>query len=802
MSQTYLEVPATEKVRDSRAKLLDRDEALRSSFAGASAPSSPTPVDGQHWYDSSNHLPKQRVNGSWLALATQSYVDTALAGLLAAADAMVFKGVIDCSTNPNYPAADAGHLYRVSVAGKIGGASGVDVEVGDLIICTADSTASGNHATVGSSWTISQTNTDGVVVGPSSATSTAVAIFDGTTGKLVKQAAGVTISADNTLAIRPTSASVSMGIDILQSGPTTGTQGDGDGNLIFNQVLVNGDRASITNTGYALAVLYGLGGSNLQGQRCALVGRVVFNTASNASNPLKIYFGVSGEAQASVGDGGTNTSSGAAGRFGGLYASSIAAAGATNIFSVDGLEINTSLRSTSSARFHVGIKIAPWADNQVDPAELGAAIQITTQTGGLPYKHFAIVFDANSVGGGQPVGSAGTLIGALGAVSCAKGVDFSSATFSGNAITTPGFVVGSTGNVTIQKASATLTVDATSGNSFIVIEREAGNLGGISFRTASSERWRFAVTNDSESGANAASNLVLQAYDDSGTLLRNQFTFVRSTGTVTFGGEVVISSTQPALRLDETDAGTDQRYSYIYQASGVLHFAMSTDGFSITDWLTVSKTSGVGTLATFGVAVKSTASITAHSATAIPAGGTAGAGLLVSSTANFGVFFGSGAPTLSAAQGSLYMRSNAAGYIYANTNGSTGWGEHSPHEIKPLFKLVADMTSTSDQQFSKVGDWSGSYIILAIRTYSGASNGNASSAVGGIFTGAGGTGDAFVSSFSWTAMNGNNVGQALTLTSGANSARIPRTETPYLKLSTGHGSTSQLTILIEGYLVP
>ena len=65
-----------------------------------------------------------------------------------------------------------------------------------------------------------------------------------------------------------------------------------------------------------------------------------------------------------------------------------------------------------------------------------------------------------------------------------------------------------------------------------------------------------------------------------------------------------------------------------------------------------------------------------NAATAIPAGGTAGAGVTVSSTANFGVFFGSGAPTLSAAKGSLYLRSDGSTVndrMYVNTNGSTTW---------------------------------------------------------------------------------------------------------------------------------
>ena len=63
-------------------------------------------------------------------------------------------------------------------------------------------------------------------------------------------------------------------------------------------------------------------------------------------------------------------------------------------------------------------------------------------------------------------------------------------------------------------------------------------------------------------------------------------------------------------------------------------------------------------------------------AIAMPAGGTTGAGLHFSTTTNFGVFFGSGAPTLSAAQGSLYLRSDGSTTItrmYVNTDGGTTW---------------------------------------------------------------------------------------------------------------------------------
>jgi hypothetical protein len=62
--------------------------------------------------------------------------------------------------------------------------------------------------------------------------------------------------------------------------------------------------------------------------------------------------------------------------------------------------------------------------------------------------------------------------------------------------------------------------------------------------------------------------------------------------------------------------------------------------------------------------------------TAVPAGGTAGLGLTMSSTADLGIFFGSGLPTLAAAKGSLYLRTDGSSTttrMYINTNGASTW---------------------------------------------------------------------------------------------------------------------------------
>lgn len=96
-------------------------------------------------------------------IATTAYVIAEIAARLAAADAMTYKGAIDASINPNYPAANAGDTYRISVAGKIGGASGPNVEAGDLILCHVDSSAGGTQASVGADWDIIQINIDGAV---------------------------------------------------------------------------------------------------------------------------------------------------------------------------------------------------------------------------------------------------------------------------------------------------------------------------------------------------------------------------------------------------------------------------------------------------------------------------------------------------------------------------------------------------------------------------------------------------------------------------------------------------------------
>jgi hypothetical protein len=149
-----------------------------------------------------------------------------------------------------------------------------------------------------------------------------------------------------------------------------------------------------------------------------------------------------------------------------------------------------------------------------------------------------------------------------------------------------------------------------------------------------------------------------------------------STGYTTFALNGVGASTTNFFHYTAnqgTFAGTAPTNQFGFNASNALTGA--TNNFGVYSAIAAG-TNRFNFYAT-GTAINYFAGVVqTNAATAIPAGGTAGAGVTVSSTANFGVFFGSGAPTLSAAKGSLYLRSDGSTVndrMYVNTNGSTTW---------------------------------------------------------------------------------------------------------------------------------
>lgn len=146
---------------------------------------------------------------------------------------------------------------------------------------------------------------------------------------------------------------------------------------------------------------------------------------------------------------------------------------------------------------------------------------------------------------------------------------------------------------------------------------------------------------------------------------------VTTSGTLT----ATLTTQLPALVLASSNSGATAvptfRALVNADLTGVSTLAALTSHGTI-----VTGVWNAGSVTAAGI-VSSTGSHIAQSATAIAAGGgTPGKGVLFSSTANFGIFFGSGAPTIQAALGSMYLRSDGSSTstrAYFNTDGTVAW---------------------------------------------------------------------------------------------------------------------------------
>ena len=110
-----------------------------------------------------------------LEAATKQYVDRLVGGIN---DFTV--GIVDSSTP--LPATDykVGQTFRVAEAGTY---AGVECETGDLIIVIKDYAAEGAS---NADFLVVQANVDGAVTGPDASTDANIVVFDGTTGRKIK----------------------------------------------------------------------------------------------------------------------------------------------------------------------------------------------------------------------------------------------------------------------------------------------------------------------------------------------------------------------------------------------------------------------------------------------------------------------------------------------------------------------------------------------------------------------------------------------------------------------------------------
>lgn len=259
-----------------------------------------------------------------------------------------------------------------------------------------------------------------------------------------------------------------------------------------------------------------------------------------------------------------------------------------------------------------------------------------------------------------------TITNPVNGAASAPAVQYTGTWFSGGTGTTtkPYFLVETTG--------ATSTAWDTSGTGLGVNSATgfSGNLIDLQVNAAS----RFSV-----SGTGTVS-------------MRNSGSFVwagrgilssPAAGTVQHGTADAASPVAQTIRVQSVVAGTADTAG----VNATIIGSLSTGAGASGDIIFQTGGTGAGSTsqntATTAVTIKGATQavnvagvLNAASGTATPAAGSTAARLLLGTTAGFGIYFGSGAPTVSAAQGSLYLRSDGTttnDRMYVNTNGTTGW---------------------------------------------------------------------------------------------------------------------------------
>jgi len=193
-----------------------------------------TPVESQIIYNTTSNRLEYYSASMWLPCSQKETI------------------AVDCSANPNYPEALCGDQYIVTVAGKIGGGSGADVNVGDLVTCTV-ANAGGTQAGVGSSWKVTHTAEVDAVLKKATVTiatadvltlnATPVLLIPAITGKSAKIVSGYLKATFNSAAYATNTALIIQGLTLstLQAGTSIAFVS----NTFKNLAIVDGGTSDI-----------------------------------------------------------------------------------------------------------------------------------------------------------------------------------------------------------------------------------------------------------------------------------------------------------------------------------------------------------------------------------------------------------------------------------------------------------------------------------------------------------------------------------------------------------------------------
>ena len=241
--------------------------------------------------------PTAAVNTNTTQIATTAFVKNEIDDRIVSIQAMQFKGIADSASDLD-AAAKPGWTYRAGTAFTLGSE---EVEVGDMIICTAAATT---DPVAAATWAVIQNNIDGAVVGPSSSTDGQIAIFDGVTGKVIKDS-GFTIatSVPENAVFTDTTYEV---FDTTTDGLVPAADGSGETGKFLKG---DGSWADPDNTTYTFAdgadgsftVTPSTNGTAGTAQTVSIGKPATAGTADKVAHSLTITVGDGGEGQGATG---------------------------------------------------------------------------------------------------------------------------------------------------------------------------------------------------------------------------------------------------------------------------------------------------------------------------------------------------------------------------------------------------------------------------------------------------------------------------------------------------------------------
>ena len=197
----------------------------------------------------------------------KTYVDNKFGTL---AGALLFKGNILTTGGDVTPTAfnalatyTVGWQYRAAEAGTF---KGFVCEVGDLLTAMVTRAGSGN---VNGDWTVSQTNIDGAVTGPASATDHNLAQFNGATGKLIE---------DSGLALSTVTTAITTANNAIPKSVFTATG---------NEIILGSGASTYAALTLGASTIFGRGAAGNAAALTPAQARTILNVADGATNNTK-----------------------------------------------------------------------------------------------------------------------------------------------------------------------------------------------------------------------------------------------------------------------------------------------------------------------------------------------------------------------------------------------------------------------------------------------------------------------------------------------------------------------------------